>query len=185
MPAYRGRDEVHNIATFMRRGGLTGLRSRANGKGEARGWVSLPGVERDTAAGRHGALVQARHVSGTTYETLSRRISCGQFRGGIRYRDALVGEVRTVARWAARMILQDVTIHFYDASCLLTETAKSVNCDFRPWRQRPTRSKTCCRNFEFPQREAAFFYGLFLRGHSADQLRRDISVPADGACEMG
>lgn len=29
----------------------------------------------------------------------------------------------------------------------------------------------------FPQREAAFFYGLFLRGHSADQLRRDIEVP--------
>jgi hypothetical protein len=31
---------------------------------------------------------------------------------------------------------------------------------------------------DFPQREAAFFYGLFLRGHSADQLRRDIEVPA-------
>ena len=30
---------------------------------------------------------------------------------------------------------------------------------------------------DFPQREAAFFYGLFLRGHSADQLRRDIAVP--------
>jgi len=30
----------------------------------------------------------------------------------------------------------------------------------------------------FPQREAAFFYGLFLRGHSADKLRRDIEVPA-------
>jgi len=31
--------------------------------------------------------------------------------------------------------------------------------------------------FEFPQREAAFFYGLFLRGHSADKLRQDIEVP--------
>lgn len=31
---------------------------------------------------------------------------------------------------------------------------------------------------EFPQREAAFFYGLFLRGHSAEELRRDIEVPA-------
>jgi hypothetical protein len=31
--------------------------------------------------------------------------------------------------------------------------------------------------FTLPQREAAFFYGLFLRGHSADALRRDISVP--------
>lgn len=33
------------------------------------------------------------------------------------------------------------------------------------------------REFEYPQREAAFFYGLFLRGHSADELRRDIEVP--------
>lgn len=32
-------------------------------------------------------------------------------------------------------------------------------------------------DFEFPQREAAFFYGLFLRGHSAEELRRDIEVP--------
>jgi len=29
----------------------------------------------------------------------------------------------------------------------------------------------------FPQREAAFFYGLFLRGHSAERLRQDIEVP--------
>ena len=28
-----------------------------------------------------------------------------------------------------------------------------------------------------PQREAAFFYGLFLRGHSLDTLRQDIDVP--------
>jgi hypothetical protein len=28
-----------------------------------------------------------------------------------------------------------------------------------------------------PQREAAFFYGLFLRGHSLDSLRQDIDVP--------
>ncbi len=33
------------------------------------------------------------------------------------------------------------------------------------------------RELEFPQREAAFFYGLFLRGHSAEELRRDIEVP--------
>jgi len=32
---------------------------------------------------------------------------------------------------------------------------------------------------EFPHREAAFFYGLFLRGFSADQLRRDIEVPPE------
>jgi hypothetical protein len=30
-----------------------------------------------------------------------------------------------------------------------------------------------------PQREAAMFYGLFLRGHSADTIRRDIDVPRD------
>src|ERR1700722_9929997 len=28
-----------------------------------------------------------------------------------------------------------------------------------------------------PQREAAFFYGLFLRGHSLDTLRQDIDIP--------
>lgn len=28
-----------------------------------------------------------------------------------------------------------------------------------------------------PQREAALFYGLFLRGHSAEKLRRDIDLP--------
>ena len=38
----------------------------------------------------------------------------------------------------------------------------------------PTETVT---DFEFPQREAAFFYGLFLRGHSADKLRQDIEVP--------
>ena len=32
-------------------------------------------------------------------------------------------------------------------------------------------------DLEFPQREAAFFYGLFLLGHSPEQLRRDIEVP--------
>jgi hypothetical protein len=32
-------------------------------------------------------------------------------------------------------------------------------------------------DFAYPQREAAFFYGLFLRGHSAEKLRRDIEVP--------
>src|SRR6476620_7473505 len=32
-------------------------------------------------------------------------------------------------------------------------------------------------DFAFPQREAALFYGLFLRGHSPEELRRDIEVP--------
>ncbi len=30
-----------------------------------------------------------------------------------------------------------------------------------------------------PQREAAFFFGLFLRGHPADELRQNIDVPAE------
>jgi hypothetical protein len=30
-----------------------------------------------------------------------------------------------------------------------------------------------------PQREAALFYGLFLRGHSADVLRQDIDIPKE------
>lgn len=34
------------------------------------------------------------------------------------------------------------------------------------------------QELQFPQREAALFYGLFLRGHSAEELRRDIEVPA-------
>jgi hypothetical protein len=29
------------------------------------------------------------------------------------------------------------------------------------------------------QREAAMFYGLFLRGHSPEQLRRDIAIPKE------
>jgi hypothetical protein len=35
------------------------------------------------------------------------------------------------------------------------------------------------RDLEYPQREAAVFYGLFLRGHAVDKLREDIEVPAE------
>ncbi|MGH9863754.1 MAG: hypothetical protein ACRD35_10060 [Candidatus Acidiferrales bacterium] len=31
--------------------------------------------------------------------------------------------------------------------------------------------------WEPPNREAAYFYGLFMRGHSLEELRRDIDVP--------
>jgi hypothetical protein len=31
--------------------------------------------------------------------------------------------------------------------------------------------------FYSPQREAAMFYGLFLRGHSADAIRQEIDIP--------
>lgn len=40
------------------------------------------------------------------------------------------------------------------------------------WLERPEK-------LEPPQREAAFFYGLFLRGHSLDEIRRDIGVPGE------
>lgn len=29
------------------------------------------------------------------------------------------------------------------------------------------------------RREAAMFYGLFLRGHSADDIRKDIDIPKE------
>ena len=41
--------------------------------------------------------------------------------------------------------------------------------------QQVSRDETL-HDFDFPQREAAFFYGLFLRGHSAEELRRDIAI---------
>jgi len=34
-------------------------------------------------------------------------------------------------------------------------------------------------DLEYPKREAAFFYGLFLRGHDAEKLRQDIAVPPE------
>ena len=35
----------------------------------------------------------------------------------------------------------------------------------------------CEFQFAEPQQEAAFFYGLFLRGHPLQKLREDIDVP--------
>ena len=60
---------------------------------------------------------------------------------------------------------------------LLTSEPKSVNCDF-DMATLPNPIEDALQDFQFPQREAAFFYGLFLRGHAADELRRDIAVPA-------
>src|SRR5258705_1201360 len=64
------------------------------------------------------------------------------------------------------------------AGYYLTPRRFSVNCLFAmatmPHQFVPTEVPL---DFDFPQREAAFFYGLFLRGHSAEQLRRDIEVP--------
>ena len=41
----------------------------------------------------------------------------------------------------------------------------------------PNPIEEALQDLQFPQREAAFFYGLFLRGHSPEELRRDIQVP--------
>jgi hypothetical protein len=60
---------------------------------------------------------------------------------------------------------------------LLTSGPKSVNCDF-DMATMPNPIEDALQDFQFPQREAAFFYGLFLRGHTAEELRRDIAVPA-------
>ena len=43
----------------------------------------------------------------------------------------------------------------------------------------PELNQDANHDFDFPQREAAFFYGLFLRGHAPEKLRRDIDVPPD------
>ncbi|HEV3220142.1 MAG TPA: hypothetical protein VGZ48_10255 [Candidatus Acidoferrales bacterium] len=43
----------------------------------------------------------------------------------------------------------------------------------------PIAQNDAARDFEYPKREAAFFYGLFLRGHDAEKLRRDIAVPPE------
>jgi len=59
----------------------------------------------------------------------------------------------------------------------LTRERFSVNCIF-PMATMTTYLPTeVTVDLEYPQREAAFFYGLFLRGHSADKLRQDIEVP--------
>ena len=70
----------------------------------------------------------------------------------------------------------------------LTPGKVRVNFPFYLWTLMQTVSNTTLlaaanateetqHDFDFPQREAAFFYGLFLRGHSAEELRRDIEVP--------
>src|SRR6266403_3770748 len=59
----------------------------------------------------------------------------------------------------------------------VTRKGFSVNCFFAMAASVQFVPVETLTEFEFPQREAAFFYGLFLRGHSADKLRQDIEVP--------
>jgi hypothetical protein len=74
--------------------------------------------------------------------------------------------------WAAGDILAAGPPAYY-----LTRRSFSVNCPFSMATQTQIVPVGVLQDFELPQREAAFFYGLFLRGHSADELRRDIGVP--------
>lgn len=48
-----------------------------------------------------------------------------------------------------------------------------------PPRLQPVVAGEGLRSFETPEQEAAFFYGLFLRGYSYRELRQDIEVPAE------
>src|SRR5882672_7701492 len=59
----------------------------------------------------------------------------------------------------------------------LTRRPFSVNCVFAMATISTYLPTEVTVDLEYPQREAAFFYGLFLRGHSADKLRQDIEVP--------
>ncbi|PYU76987.1 MAG: hypothetical protein DMG49_00445 [Acidobacteria bacterium] len=59
----------------------------------------------------------------------------------------------------------------------MTRRGFSVNCIFSMATMPQFVPSEVVHDLDFPQREAAFFYGLFLRGHSADKLRRDIEVP--------
>src|SRR4029077_9778205 len=59
----------------------------------------------------------------------------------------------------------------------LTPPSFSVNCIFFMATMPQFVPSEVVHDLDFPQREAAFFYGLFLRGYSAEQLRRDIEGP--------
>jgi hypothetical protein len=66
---------------------------------------------------------------------------------------------------------------FFDARTL-DGTREICKLQFSAMATMPNPLEETLQEFQFPQREAAFFYGLFLRGHSADKLRQDIQVPA-------
>src|SRR3981189_879025 len=59
----------------------------------------------------------------------------------------------------------------------LTRNRFSVNCIFPMATMLTFMPAEATVDLEYPQREAAFFYGLFLRGQSADKPRQDIEVP--------
>jgi hypothetical protein len=67
---------------------------------------------------------------------------------------------------------------FSQALCTLDVRAEICKLRFSTMATQANPLEETLQDFQFPQREAAFFYGLFLRGHSAEELRRDIQVPA-------
>ena len=72
----------------------------------------------------------------------------------------------------------DAKLIFSYAPCTLDVSAKICKLRFSTMATQANPLEERLQDFQFPQREAAFFYGLFLRGHSADELRKDIQVPA-------
>src|ERR1700739_4063974 len=85
---------------------------------------------------------------------------------------------RFVPFWAL-MCLEDAGESFSRSWYLMVLDAAQTLGKLRisPMASSPMIAEETPRDFEYPQREAAFFYGLFLRGHSAEELRRDIEVP--------
>jgi len=75
------------------------------------------------------------------------------------------------------LFIGDLLIFAY-AACTLDGGNEICKLRFSPMATQPNPLDDPLQDFQFPQREAAFFYGLFLRGHTADELRRDIAVPA-------
>ena len=67
---------------------------------------------------------------------------------------------------------------FFYAPCTLDLRAEICKLRFSTMATQANPLEQTLDDFQFPQREAAFFYGLFLRGHSAEELRKDIQVPA-------
>ncbi len=63
------------------------------------------------------------------------------------------------------------------AGSVAARTRQQLNGSRRQQHSRPDDRLLDNSDPQAPQREAALFYGLFLRGHSADDLRRDIDVP--------
>ena len=72
----------------------------------------------------------------------------------------------------------DAKLIFSYAPCTLDVSAEICKLRFSTMATLANPLEERLQDFQFPQREAAFFYGLFLRGHSADELRKDIQVPA-------